>query len=490
MQDSKLIVLLKSLTNQEINEFSRYVNTDFFNRKTTVRDLYKELKPGLKGQKGLPTKQSLFSKIFPKEHASKKMDDKLIQKKMDSVIYDLKNLLEDYLLLLKINEPSYDRDKMLLQVYRERDVDQFFFAQFKKLDQHLETGKSLAVDYYYQKYELLNEVFNHPRTHYLSEKVQNVEKSVEYLDKFYCANKLHHAWIILGREGLAKGNKDITMIPELINKIENGEFTDDVFIQLSYLGVRSTINNDFSIETFRKMRELAFQIMPNLRHSEKVRLINPLINYCTYLIYQTSDPQEAEKSSFELSKYGFENKLLLEEGYLSYGTFFNFVIMGCRIGKFDYINQFIEENQQYLKEDARTPTVQICKGFMHQRAGKAEIALDYLNAKVNFINITDKTYEKIIRILCYYDLDEVNLLENALEAFRKYIVRQKEIEELMAKRMQKFIYFIRQISGNKHDKTALQKIYKELDGTADVVQKSWLKTIMERQLGNKHRPTT
>jgi|GEM_PF-5628033 len=485
MEDSKVVHLLKSLDNQELNEFGRYINTDFFNRKEAVKNLYKELKSILKGQKQTQGKRALFSKVFPKEVKSKNIDEKKIQKKMDSVMYDLKNLLEDYLIMVKMRDPTYERDKFLLEIYKERDVDQFFFLQHKKMEQSLQQSKNISTDFYLKKYELLRQLLHHPRTHHLSDKVMSVEKSLEYLDRFYCSNKLYHAWIIMFRSHIASVSQEIDLLPELIHLVEEGKFGDDNFTKLNYLGVRSILNKEFNIETFQQMKNIAFELMPNLPHRDKVNLITPLINYCTYLIYTTNTPHEAERNSYEITKYALESKLLLDQGFLTYGVFFNFVIQGCRVGEFDYVKQFIKEHQVLLKDDMRVPTVQISKAFMFHRAGKPELALDFLNAKQVFININDKTYEKIIRILCYFDLDEVSLLENALEAFRKFITRQKEIEEFLVKRMLKFSQTVRQIHSNKHDKDVLMKLYNELDKTTEIVQKSWLKHILEQLLESR-----
>lgn len=484
MEDSKVVHLLKSLDNQELNEFGRYINTDFFNRKESVKNLYKELKSNIKNQKQSLVKRALFSKIFPKESKSKGIDEKKIQKKMDSVMYDLKNLLEDYLIMVKMRQPTYDRDKFLLEIYKERDVDQFFFMQHRKMEQALEKSKNISTDFYLKKYELLRQLLHHPRTHHLSDKVLSVEQSLEYLDRFYCSNKLHHAWIIMFRSHIATVSQEIDLLPELIHLVEEGKFGDDNFTKLNYLGVRSILNKEFNMETFQQMKDLAFELMPNLHHRDKLNLISLLINYCTYLIYITNSPTEVEKNSYEIIKYAHESQLLLEKGFLTYGAFFNFVIQGCRVGDFDYVDKFISDNQKFLKEDMREPTVQISKAFMFHRIGKPELALDFLNAKQVFINVNDKTYEKIIRISCYFDLDEVNLLENALEAFRKYITRQKDIEEFLAKRMLKFSQFVRQIYSNKHDKDVLLKLYHELDN-AEIVQKSWVKHLLEELLGSR-----
>ncbi len=485
MEDSKVVYLLKSLDNQELNEFGRYVNTDFFNRKESIKNLYKELKNNLKGQKQTIVKRTLFSKIFPKESKSKNIDEKKIQKKMDSVMYDLKNLLEDYLIMVKMRQPTYERDSFLLEIYKERDVDQFFFMQHRKMEQALEKSKNISTDFYLKKYDLLRQLLHHPRTHHLSDKVLSVEQSLEYLDRFYCSNKLYHAWIIMFRGHIATVTQEIDLLPELIHLVEEGKFGDDNFTKLNYLGVRSILNKEFNIETYQQMKDIAFELMPNLPHRDKVNLITPLINYCTYLIYTTNSPQEAERNSYEITKYALESQLLLDQGFLTYGVFFNFVIQGCRVGEFEYVATFIKDNQKFLKDDMREPTVQISKAFMFHRTGKPELALDFLNAKQVFINFNDKTYEKIIRILCYFDLDEVSLLENALEAFRKFITRQKEIEEFLVKRMLKFSQIVRQIYGNKHDKDVLMKLYTELDNTTDIVQKSWLKHLLEELLGSR-----
>ncbi len=169
MKQSKLIQMMVTLTSAELNEFGRYVNTDFFNKRMVLRALYKSLKNLLKNKDKNLTKLAVFKKIYPKDPLSRQhlfslKEEKRIKKKVDWMMYEMKKLLEDFIVWKQAQEQPSMREKLLMDYFNTRKSDVFYFDLHNQRIASLEAVPTKTIEQHRALHELTMTAFNHPQT--------------------------------------------------------------------------------------------------------------------------------------------------------------------------------------------------------------------------------------------------------------------------------------------------------------------------------------
>src|ERR1017187_1018915 len=121
MYQSKLISILRTLTNKELKRFESYIISPFFNNNVKVTELFHIVR---KYHPEYPEEKVEMAAIFPKLFPGQKLEEQ----KLRYVMSDLTSLLEDCLSYLEFDKNDIFKKHLLLNSYDNRNLDKYFVS--------------------------------------------------------------------------------------------------------------------------------------------------------------------------------------------------------------------------------------------------------------------------------------------------------------------------------------------------------------------------
>jgi len=118
MHQSKLIVLLKSLSKVELNHFIEFTASPFFNKNSKVNQLLQLL---VKAYPRFSPEQTDRKKVYQ----SLFNDKNIHEQKLRYLSSDLTSLLENFLAYSTFEKDTFSKQHFLLDAYRSRNISQF-----------------------------------------------------------------------------------------------------------------------------------------------------------------------------------------------------------------------------------------------------------------------------------------------------------------------------------------------------------------------------
>jgi len=228
------------------------------------------------------------------------------------------------------------------------------------------------------------------------------------------------------------------------------------------------------------------EILPNLtnyfilninqfRKEDKSNALKILLNYCNRLA--NKGKLEYASTSLTLYKTGLKYNCLLELGKLTESTFQNILTVGIYCEAYNWTKVFIEEYKDHLPEEVKEDALALGFGQMYFNQGnlkEASIKLQYSFKTARFLI---KAKALLIRIS--FDLIPENdsyfdLLMNQLDAFEKYVRRDKTMPKRLCKGYLNFISFTKKLANKKNDKRGNKKLKADILEEQNLILRSWL----------------
>ena len=159
-------------------------------------------------------------------------------------------------------------------------------------------------------------------------------------------------------------------------------------------------------QDFEKLKKLFFKSFQQLHSDEQLIVISYLLNYTSAEMKKGNS--YAYTQAFELFKFGIKHQIFIgEDGYLSPTKFTNIVVVGCRIKKFDWVENFIKKSTSYLNPKHNENTVlvaQACLRFEEKKFKQVIAISSTILFKDDYFSLRTRAM-----VLCsYYELYHKN----------------------------------------------------------------------------------
>lgn len=486
MENSKLVRLMKTLSANELNEFKRYVYTDFFNRKDRLRKLCKRLAEYAKGKEVSLNRLDLHRFLFPEERAkisslSADAGQALARKRIDHVFNELKSLLEDFLVMKQSREPGFDRDMLLMKALTKRKADNAFFEHARKVESKL-TARKHNIRIHLDLYRFHQFVYEHPANHRVGREKEGMVAMGYHLDVFYLISKLSNGWVQLLANSMYNQVTETPMLEAAIEHAGKAPFKDLLLVEFFRKIVLDIQQNTVSGKGLKALRAMVTPIFDKLDVQDQFGVFHTLLTYSSVvgMVYENSYAPE----EFAIMKWGLEKGFILRNGRIRYADFLNITRIGLLLGEIDWVADFVEDYQSLLKPELRRPTSLMAKARIEIARQNFKEALRLLQEKEVFTNNMDKLLVRLMRMKCYYDLGETDLLEHALDASRKNAGRSQEYGARLVKHYRGFINALRDLHFKAQDEHAIRELLKKLEQKKVALSQEWLlekaKALLEK----------
>lgn len=461
----KLVKVLKHFNTVELNRLEKFITSPYFNVNDSLIILFNLITEGLKNSTlNDLTKESLFYRMFSGEEFS--------GTRFRKGCSDLLKLIEEFLAVEEYRRNPLHQATYLMQSIAGRKLDPLYNSVLKSTRILSSRQHEVAASYYYHQYEIEKNYYTMLGSEIKRDSGFNLEQIAENLDYFYMAEKLRYYASALSWRNVVTEDYQMLFMDEILKHIEKTDYSQipQISVNLAVLNVYKEPEKE---ENYYHLKSEIFRNIDRFPPMEARDIFLAALNFCIKRINQAD--QKFLEETLLLYQYGLEKQYLFINGELTPWTFKNIVVVALRLKEFDWTESFINEYSKYISEDQRENAVTFNLARLYLYKKDFEKVLELLR-EVEFEDFSYALGAKVMLMVSYYDLDEIDPLLSFLSSFRVFLNRKKnQLPEQRRKNYLNTIKYTQKLATlNPTDRHAISKLKKELEEAKNVADIQWL----------------
>lgn len=462
MKKSQLLHILKTFSPKEIREMRKWLHSPAHNQRQDVIQLFEYFfEDNHINKEDFLDKATVFSWIFSKQT----YDDA----KMRQTMFFLLKTTEDFLVNQKLSKDEINKKIILASVYRNRKLDKLFHKCIKQTEQLQENSSVQSEQFYINEYFLEKEKYEYFGK--ISRLPKNLQQVSDSLDVSFLVGKLRQVCLMLSHQSVYQKEYDIGLLDKVLPIIESKDFIKIPAIAIFYFIYKTLIDKEDE-EHFFNLKE---QIKTNghLFPLGEIRDIYLMaINYC--IRRMNAGTPSFIREAFEMYRLGFEKEILIENKRLTRASFHNVVSIALKLKEYEWVQNFINDYQQYLKEEHREGFVYYSLARLHYEEKDYDKAMKLLVQEVHYDDIIISLSAKTLLAKMYYEQDEFDVLESLLESMRTYIQRKKVLVYHKNNYKNILKYTKKLLKVTPYSSAKKEKLRTEITEATPLTEKDWL----------------
>jgi len=471
MNNSKLIKLFIGLSRSELLEFGRYIKTPFFNRDENLVKLYEYIKKYSPEYDSPKLEKTYFLKKVAKNQEVK-------SRQIHDWMSDLTRKLEDYLIYVQVREQPLNRDFVLLDAMKDRQMDDLFFRSIKNMRTKLDSSPERDMFYYFNQWRLRHEAYFYTGDSKRYRDEVDIKKTMSEVDQFFCAVKLRYSAEMMTLETEYSGDHSIALLPEVLREIRKPNYRKNQLFRIYELVIDLFYEEKNRDKTYDQLEKLIYEHLSLGNEDEKHTLLNFLLTHANRGLIEGKSIYR--QKMFDWYVYKIENNLILEDGYLPTMHFLNVMYLSMALKETGWLENFIDDYTDFLSEDVRSNTSLLAKTHLYFAKKEYKKSLRLLRQ----ISGTEFIYPIISRTLtiqCLYELQETELILIECNNFSKYLNRNNKMATQIKNPVKNLIRFVKLLSEAPYRKELTkEKLLEKLNAMKSIRAKSWLSEKIER----------
>lgn len=464
MQSSKLVELLRCLPKRKLSRFHEFLCSPYFNKNTDIISFFEYLD---KHSPAFDHKNLNKELVLKKLKTNKTLDEKSLAYLMNNLL----NLLEQFLIVEKLNSDQIKSQFYLLQEYYNSGLQKHYKSALDK-------SKNLIAEISQKDAKFYSEQFALSRLEYENSNVfrnlysEKLQKAADDLDIYYLVEKLRYCCEMQDRENILNVNYEQKLGSQLFDWANEHGYAEIPTISV-YLNFLLLIQQDQNYQHFVKVKELIKQNAALFDKGELLQLYTRVLNYCTRQINRYNDEQYLIEY-LEINKVLLEQDLLFDNGVLSPWRYSNLVNAGLKTKQVEWTKSFIETYKNKLPEEYADTMYAYNLGLFYyyqKNYSEAQSLVFSLDSKDILLNILNRS----LLIKIYYETNQIELLLFYLEANRIFLLRNNLIDQKLKKQMQRFIDFTKKLAKiEDHESEKLEPLKSSLPQASEIMHRDWV----------------
>lgn len=445
MLNSKLLKLLMTFSKAEAREFGLFLRSPVYNGEKVLVNFYTYLKRHYPEFKSVHlSKEKIYLKLFP----GKRYNDPL----MRNTISDMLKLAERFLKIYHFENDKFYSQYLLLKELTDRKQYPLFKVNFKKADSILHS-ESARDEIYYQNRFLLedewrrNHVVNSSRMLF---ETDNLRKQSESLHIYYITEFIKLYAIMLNQSRSTYDyNFDFTLFETLTKYLENNFslYRDVPYINIFYNCVK--LYKTGELKYFEELKLLQKKHHGILTFTDRKNIFIVLLSYCEEQIKKGNYVFADEK--FRINEYLLKTKDYLEGNnfmpHYLYESISNNAV-DCR--EFTWAENFINKYRKILHPEFKDNSYNICISELFFNLGLYNKSLESLSLVIP-ADIKHRIKINVLLLKIFYCTNVTDSFYSLIESSRKYILRNKKVQETSRMMYSNFLNFINKLYKIKND---------------------------------------
>lgn len=469
MHNSKLITILKTLTNDELERFGLYVTSPFFNKDPLIIALYNIVKkeaPSYDTDKLL--KERVFFRLFP---------DKKMNSSLRVYMSRLTQLLKDFLVYLQIKEADDFRHFQLLEALRARNLNTYFLQKIRQNKRN--TASVQSYDYYYYKHLEEERLYDYMLRHPKEKSDIDLQQVLKTFETYSVLMKLRYWCALLNRVGRSKAAYDAFALDNLLQQIEYHKLDEVPAVRLYLLTVK-LLKGEQEDAYFQALKVLLKAEM-SVPLVELSLIYTIAFNFCNKKVIQGNSSYRNDY--FDLYRYMLDKKMLHSGKYMVPNHVKNLVTIGLQNKEFDWTMDFIKNYREEVAPQFQNSVFHFNMGAFHFYKKQFYKALQHL-IQVDYINIYYHLDCKALLLKSYYELQETEALLNLADTFKHFIRNQQSLTASRKKAYTNFVRLLVRLYRVKtlYGKQTPEQLKAAIDNTKLISDRTWLE-VKARGLG-------
>lgn len=416
MKQNSLLHLLQHFSAQDLHQWRSYLHSPFFQvPEKLVRlgsylaDCWPEFIPDQ------TRSEQLHQLIYENEEfQSQQVYDSLSQ---------LLKLAHSFLIHQSISDNSFLQAPILLRQLSSRQAGQQIQRQFRSFN----SSKSDILSH--QDDALTKMLVSHEATLWVArqqarEQDKSLEKVMHDTDQYYLLSRLKYSCEWLNRSNILptaeQDSSPLKNFPAL--DAWPSHYFDEPLISL-YRHVFHMLRDE-DPAAFFQLTDMLHRYGAALGKEEAIGLYAYAQNFCIGMINRGEI--RYLQNLFELYSSTLSTGLLLEEGELDHRQYKNIVTVGLRLYKYEWVEEFLEQNKSFLPIKYQENTYVINLASLRYEQKRYHEALALLQ-QLEFTDVYYQLTARVMMLKIYFEQGEEEALEHLLETFRMFLQRNKEI---------------------------------------------------------------
>lgn len=480
MLKSKVIVVLKTFSADEIKSFRNYLRSPIHNTNKKVIKLYELIKkhhPGLDSTN--IQKELLYKKLYP----GKKYSDIV----MRILISDLLRLSEEFLAYQRYSKEFFAEKSFLLEELKERKLESLFYRHIKESEQYLDKDGTMNYSYFLNRFNIESAKVNYLIASDKQDRSGSAKASQgEYLVDFVLVNGLNILQELHELKEVLNVKHNFSLIEiffnnlnvdNVINELKLNEYKYYPVIEIYYNLYRFSKNVKSNEHFFR----LKNSIVDNLKLFDDEEKFNLLLGLESCAITRIRiGMDKGQEDLMEVYELILSQKVFSGSNrkFMQANLFRNIFYTAVILKKYDWAEKFAGEFSDYLvpeqKQDMYNYTIALLS-FEREEYSKA---IEYIS-KVNYSFFVFKYEAKILMLKIYYELKLFEQVLSLIDSFSHFLAKNKSVSEINKEPFNIFLKFIKQLvklnsNLKKEDKFKSIELLKQAESSEHFISKRWI----------------
>ncbi|PSR14886.1 MAG: hypothetical protein DA408_05470 [Bacteroidetes bacterium] len=464
IDNTKLAGILRSLDKGGRLSGKRFLESPYFNSSKELLKLFLEIHKLIDKDKPLD-KEILWRKIS----TDKTYNDVRFRKYCS----DLSKLMEQFLAQKEFEKDPVQKHIFLLRGIKDVESQKVINSTLREANELSEKAEFKDGDYYLNQYLIQRsfyEIFDFETRR--SDKA-NLDEISKYLDFLYFSEKLRISCEVIQRQNFKAYDYNLSFTPTLQEYLKNNNLVEQSPIIALYYQIHKMWSDFDDEEHYFKLKSLIAEHAHLFTPQKAVEdLYTTAQNYCVKRLNQGEGKYLSEL--FVLFKMLINNNLLVINKELNPWYFRNIIVVGLRLGEYNWTEEFIEQYKNYLPAGLKdnAVTYNLAQLYFYQKRYSEVIR------QLQSVEYDDLSYNlnsKAMLLATYYELDEIDLLDSHLETFNTFLKRRTDFPDERKKPYKTLIKFTKKLSRIiPKDKTAMNKLREDIIADGNVANANWL----------------
>lgn len=462
MENSKLLLLLKTFDASEWRAFKDFVESPYFNKNKELIRLFLYLKK--QAGKGFPAakvqREAVYAAVYPGEPYN--------EKQLNYTISLLLKLAERFIAVQCFEKSYIEPDYQALTEYSQRHLEKNYAYILQQADVKLEAFPYRNEAYYFQRY-LLADVAH---THFSAKNERRydpaLQEAADYFDIYYLIKKLKYACNMLDRQKFISADYQLHLVSAIKSYLLERDFNAIPALMI-YWQLLQMLTEKEAVIYFNNFRQLLKNHIQLFPPPEARELYGFAINFYIQQI-RVGEKQYAQ-DLMTLYREGIDNQVLLENGRLSPWTFKNMVKLGLGLRQYDWVEQFVLAFSSKLDEDKRQDAYHYNLADLYYHKGNITQTLYHLN-QVEFSDISYHVGAKSMLLKIYYENNETEAFLSLVSTFRVFLQRNKRVPKDVKMPYLNFVNLLYELF--RHRKTHRSMLEEKIKSTPMLTERQWL----------------
>ena len=473
---SSVTQILSTLSHKEHRMFRDFLSDRCFNRNVKLLTLYQSL---VTHQPKYQLEKAAWEEVFGLMWPGRAFDEAELHSKMSLLL----DLLRKFLSTIELKEQPHQQSLLYLTQLRKRGLQNIFEIEKRKYDKQFHALPHPSAEDFYFQYRLADEANFFYGQRQRREFDDNLQGKIDHLDAYYLHIRLRESCELLNRHQVLNIDYEPGRFDQWISTLQPDGLQQPIW-QI-YLYILQCYKQPDNTSVYQQLKLLLTNCGHQLDPEEARGVYSHIQNYCIRRI--NIGKLDYLQELFDLYQQQLYSGLILHEGELDHTSFKNIVTVGLRLKSYDWVSHFMESYREHVQEGFRDNVYHFCKADMYYSQGEHQQAIRLLNT-VTFTDVFYQLSARTLLIKLYFEMQENESLYYALNAFERFLRRDKRVARGRRESERNFITCCRRLAKLRGRQPLLtkadfllrkQKLQTRMQAIGKISNLVWLNEKME-----------